>query len=168
MAFSCPPVIPFAVAAGWVSLHFLLYVALFRAYPGLSRETMILLYHVLSMSVLAVIVLSGWPSIATLVGTMALHGVYSLTFLELWSLSEGGYSLAILNRLRGQPGDATANVLEDLRRLGSNKKATRLATLEVLGLVHRDTDLIMLTLRGRTIAAGLAALRWMANVREAG
>ena len=34
-----------------------------------------------------------------IVGAAAAHGIYSLSFLECWALSEGGYSLRVLDEI---------------------------------------------------------------------
>jgi len=46
-----------------------------------------------------------WPVV---LGALSVHGIYSVSFLELWSLSQGGYSLSIVERAAEAPVCATA------------------------------------------------------------
>jgi hypothetical protein len=53
----------------------------------------------------------------------AAHGIYSMSFLELWSLAEGSYSFAILREIKSdRPADLHAVVIE-LRAIGDEKLA---------------------------------------------
>ena len=89
----------------YLAAHLLLYVAVLRHLPAFRREQTIFAYHALS----AVLVTASAVVVPLALGTgfdaewfvavVALHGIYSVSFLELWSLAEGGYSLQILERL---------------------------------------------------------------------
>lgn len=56
---------------------------------------------------------------------VSLHGIYSLSFLELWSLAQGGYAASILRQcaLRGSLGENIG--LLDLQQLGESKRNAR-------------------------------------------
>ncbi len=88
----------------------------------------------------------GWNS---WVAAISLHGIYSLSFLELWALSDGGYSLRILDQI-DLLGDRADFVF--LKALGSSKKKFRLESLKRLGWVAVDPKGWALTARGRAAA----------------
>jgi len=94
-----------------------LYTALRRRITWLTSERGILLYQVVSTVVLTavgVITVSRDPSgqaMAGLVAAIALHGIYSLSFFELWSLAEGSYSLRILEHVEVSPPSISRGAL---------------------------------------------------------
>lgn len=159
--------------------HLLLYVLVLRRRDAFRSERVIFRYHVLSALLLTAVALTGlaatvagWlapgsgVNLDTAVAVVALHGTYSLSFLEVWSLAEGGYSLQILEHVRsaeqaGRPLDVAA-----LRAIGSAKQASRLDGLGRLGLVRQHGEQIELTGVGRVIAAVLASIAWLTNVQD--
>ncbi len=97
-----------AVGLSYLALHFLLYVLVLRGRPLVQSERGIFLYHFGSAAVftlvafcLAVSYFSD-AAIAIAIGLSALHGIYSLSFLELWTLAEGSYSMSILTGIASQ------------------------------------------------------------------
>ena len=100
--------------AGYVFFHFLSYAVWFRHWRAFGSEKTIFLYHAVSFAgaVSSVLAASwflcppggGWRWVT---GAAGLHGIYSLSFLELWALSDGGYSLRILDQIeRDRAGGA--------------------------------------------------------------
>src|SRR5207248_3861685 len=91
----------FIILLAYVAAHFGLYALVLRRLPRFIEERVIFAYHAVSAVVLTVLApglwLVGVIDFATLVGLVSLHGLYSMSFLELWSLSQGGYSLQILD-----------------------------------------------------------------------
>jgi hypothetical protein len=153
----------------YLGCHFLLYVAVLRGSRRWRSERGIFRYHVLSAGfvTVAVVVLSLLSerigvAVASIVIVVSLHGIYSLSFLELWSLAEGGYSLSILRQcaLKGTLTELTG--LLELRQLGESKAEARLTGLQRIGLVRKQSDLFVLSRNGRIAALGLRALRWIA------
>lgn len=154
--------------------HLLLYCLIMRRLPLFARENVIFLYHALSTAVVVAVAFglalargspTGW-----LIGlaVTSLHGIYSLSFLELWSLAEGSYSLSILAAF-GTPADGEKGIgLAALDRIGSRKRASRLESLGRLGLVRARGDRWELTSRGRAVAAGLSLVAWLANLKKLG
>ncbi len=166
---------PFAWSIVYLLVHLLLYFAVLRTLRAFSREPIIFAYHFLSVLGVALLLLvglvGGTPGVvdlATLVAIVSLHGIYSISFLELWSLSEGGYSLAIMEYVARHRARGERVGLEGLHRLGQAKQANRLAGIERLGLIRRAGDGVELTSVGRVVAAVLAAIAWAANIRERG
>lgn len=100
------------------------------------------------------------------VAIIALQGIYSVSFLEVWSLAEGGYSLQIVEHLAraerlGQPADMDA-----LRAIGVAKQGNRLDGLASLGLLRRSADAVELTTVGRLVATTFAFLAWLTYARD--
>ncbi len=147
-----------------VAINLALYIALRRRITWLTSEQGILLYQALSSVVLVVVgfaVVSLDPSVqvmAGLVAATALHGIYSLSFLELWSLAEGSYSLSILEHIEQATRQAQAVDVNGLESLGGSKKEQRLGSLERLGLIRGTADQVTLTRRGRRVARVLASV----------
>src|SRR5215210_578880 len=119
-----------------------------------------------TLSVVAVWLLGWGIDLEVAVAIVGLHGLYSVTFLELWSLAEGGYSLQILEGLagaerRGEPAD-----IEALRAIGAAKQGNRLAGLASIGLVRYEGSRVALTGPGRLVASAFALLAWLTNVQD--
>jgi len=152
----------------WVLGHFTLFATVLRHARAFHAERTIFLYHALSAAVVAVaaaaIVIWNFELRAGAVGLMAIHAIYSLSFLELWSLSEGGYSLAILRELSGSAGSVRLQG-DPMQALGGRKVRSRIESLGRLGLVRTAVDdQIELTFLGRAVGRTQAALRSMVNI----
>ena len=138
---------------GYLLAHFLLYFFIFRRARPFAREKTIFLYHFLSGIVWALFAGSKLGP-AVFGATLSLHGIYSLTFLEFWSLSGGGYSLRILVSLPD---------LAKLQDLGREKKGSRLKDLVRLGFVGQRGGKFYLTVFGKTVTAFLQTVSWSSN-----
>ena len=153
-----------------VGINLALYTALRLRITWLTSERGILLYQALSFVVLIVVgfaAVSMNPSVevvAGLVAAIALHGIYSLSFLELWSLAEGSYSLSILEHIEQATRRGEAVDVSGLEGLGVSKKEQRLGSLERLGLIQDTADQVSLTHGGRKVARVLASVAWSAGV----
>jgi len=133
-----------------------------------TSERGIFRFHVASFAALAILVaifIAG-ASIGTGVGALSLHGIYSLSFLELWSLSEGGFSVIALLKLSLKPLPR-ASLLAELSTIGQRKKDDRLQKLLSSGLISGGATLT-LTERGRWVAKVVRLLRSIANFKEVG
>lgn len=156
----------------YFAAHLLLYVVVLRQQPTFRREKVIFAYHALSAVgvtlavLLEPLVLGTSYDLQWIVAIVGLHGIYSTSFLELWSLAEGGYSLQILEGLdraerRGEPAD-----VEALRAIGVAKQGNRLAGLSSVGLVRQTGGRVELTAAGRLLASVSALLGWLTNVQD--
>jgi hypothetical protein len=157
----------FVAALAWCSLHLTLYFVLRRS---LRSERTIFGFHLVSFVAFAVIastlLLRGDAPLVVVAGVLALHGIYSLSFLELWSLAQGGYSVSILHALSA--GGATRDELtQRFTRLGDAKKRERLAALQDGGLITRSAPFAP-TRPGRALAMAIGTFRGLANYRSAG
>ncbi len=158
----------------YLVIHFLLYLGVLRKLEGFRKEGVIFFYHfipavIVLFFVLAASLLSPFEgSLAFILLAVSVHGIYSLSFLELWSLAQGGYSISMLIRV----DDATKRGAEldqiALENIGSGKKTSRLDALQRLQLLETHGPVIRLTRRGTIVAGFLSGLSWLANLRETG
>jgi hypothetical protein len=148
----------------WLLAHFLIYALALRRSPRFRSEKIIFLYHLGSAVVFGVgailcAAISPAFGVAGAVVVLSLHGIYSLSFLELWSLAQGGYSLSIIASVAQAEASGREPDFLALAAIGEAKQEDRIAALERLGLVARTRGRISLTTRGGTIASLLHALR---------
>lgn len=156
--------------AAYLVVHAVTYLLVLRRRAAFGRERVIFAYHALSALAtsayvaVAFILQPGAERFAAAVAVVSLHGLYSVSFLELWSLAEGSYSLTILRRIAAgsDPENDPA-----LAAVGLAKHQNRAGGLEGIGLVRRDGERVTLTGRGRAVAAVLALIVWLANIRQA-
>lgn len=151
--------------AVYLAVHLAAYVAGLRRVALLRTEKGIFLYHFGSAvftGLLAVAAAFSAPAEFGLAGcvlVLSVHGIYSLSFLELWSLAQGGYSLSIIAGIAHAEASGAEPDFSGLAAIGAAKQADRVAALERLGLISRSSERISLTTRGSAIAATLHALR---------
>lgn len=163
-----------AAFAVYLLLHFGLYVLFFRHQPLFREERTIFRYHAgaaLAFTALTAVMLAlqpAWERLYESILVISLLGIYSLTFLELWSLAQGSYALSILasvataERTGGKPN------LTALEKIGAAKKVGRLEGLQHLGLVDKDRDRLTLTPRGHKVATALAGLAGFIALKRKG
>ena len=154
---------PLAAFASYLAAHFLAYLWL-RRLAALRTEKGIFLYHLvpaLVMSAIALIAALENPAfgLAGLAALLAAQGLYSLSFLELWTLAQGGYSLSIIAEVVRAEAAGTPPDLAGLAAIGEAKQSDRVSALRAMGLVQDASDRIELTPRGRAVAFALHALR---------
>lgn len=103
---------------------------------------------------------------AMLTGTLAAgsHGIYSLSFLELWSLTQGSYSLTILADVAsGSNSNSQARSPMMLAEIGMQKRAERQVSLRKLGLLNNQGSL---TPAGRGAALVVAFIIFFSKGRN--
>jgi len=162
-----------ASAAMFIALHFFTYYVGVRHCPWGQTEAGIFKYHAASFVFLAVIGLINFafsPAVmafSVFVAVCSLHAIYSMTFLEFWSLSQGSFSYAVLKRLYpdGCPPQA---LTAELTTLGDAKKGGRISGLAKLGLVRLDNGAWRLTATGRATAALIRVLLWIPATKNRG
>ena len=154
--------------------HFALYCAVLRHNGSVSSESGILLYHVKSavlVGLAGIVFLFAAPdfflALAAIVASAACHGIYSLTFLELWTLSQISYSRDILTLVRRE-NVARPEIVTRLAAVGDQKKADRLGALIKLGLVRKQGEAWVLSRRGFAVAVLLKVLLWLPDLRSHG
>ena len=158
----------------YLPLHFAAYALFFRKHAFFRTEKGIFLLHFFSACVLPVAVfafnvdLGMWFALLSGAASAAAHGIYSLTFLELWALADGSYSYVVLRAIDARQSPTADDVSTELGAVSDRKKAQRLSSLENLQLVKREGPTVELTSRGRHVSALLNGLQRLANVAEAG
>jgi hypothetical protein len=156
----------------YVAAHLLLYFAVLRHLPAFRTERTILLYHAVSAVGLTLVVVGRWlmpgsgVDVAWVAAVVALHGIYSVSFLEIWSLADGGYSLQILEHVERAERLGQQPDVEALRAVGRAKQENRLAGLVAAGLVREEAGRMSLTGAGRVVASLFAALAWLTHTQD--
>jgi hypothetical protein len=111
----------------------------------------------------------GTIGFAACCGLLALQYLYSLSFLELWTLAEGSYSLQILLRVSQQPSISREEIVASCEAIGADKKRNRLHDLQALGLIAQDPDgTFKLAAMGRMLVDMLSLIMRLTTIREAG
>jgi hypothetical protein len=159
---------PFLFSITYVACHLGLYTVVLRQTRAVRTERGIFAYHLASYGLLlALLVTAGFTGIAPAAGpavlfAAGLHGVYSLSFLEAWSLSQGSYSLRILDWIDRAGGAADSATLAQLQTVGSSKHQDRAGDLLRLGLLAAKGRLRP---AGRVAARLLQGLLWLSHGR---
>lgn len=158
--------------AAVLGIHVAAYVLVLRRLALFRTEKGIFLYHFVS----AVLVCSGAVvagfvdpegfGLAGFVVVLSVHGIYSLSFLEAWSLAQGGYSLSIMAGVaRAEATDGQPD-FSALVAIGKSKQDERVAALQALRLVQVSSGRLSLASRGVIVAALLHAMRaWVEPAR---
>lgn len=164
-----------SVGVIYLFAHFFLYVFILRHRVLFGTEKGIFLFHFISAAMfvlasIAVFLVRCTDEVFSVACVLvAAHGIYSISFLELWSLAQGSYSLSILGRRKHKDkAIARSQLVESLSEIGGSKKVDRLAGLRGFHLVHLDAGCWKLNSSGASIAAMLRGLLWLANIRERG
>jgi hypothetical protein len=161
-------------SALYLLLHLMAYTLLFRRWAAFASERNVFLYHLGSAVFFSGVALSigttcADPSVLSAsLGVIFMHGIYSLSFLEVWSLAQGSYSITILIRVMQRDSIAKIRLQEELTHIGQGKKHNRLSALSTLHLIHREGGMVSLTIGGRMISRGLKGLVWLTNPKDTG
>src|SRR6266851_4454711 len=153
----------------YLACHLLLYVTTLRTVAAFSRENIIFRYHWVSAAIVGSVVTVAvantrrWGDLAAAVAVLSLHGIYSMSFLELWSLAQGGYSVSILEEAGHVGPPESKRDVSILHQIGASKTQNRLNTLERLGLARGQGDSIVLTPFGRLVAGALLVIARILN-----
>jgi hypothetical protein len=157
----------------YLFIHFFLYAVCLRRVGKLKTEGGIFRYHFFSAIFIAcvtLVLMAGgllerpW---AILTALLSLHGIYSISFLEVWSLAQGGYSLSILERA-AQDNGITPEQRSQLEAIGDQKRESRLRALLQLALIRKTPAGICLTPFGRTLSIFFHAVVRATNLRSLG
>lgn len=161
--------------AAYLAFHFLAYVLLLRHFALLRTERGIFLYHFIPAATTGcagfgyAFAESAPLRLAELVLALSAHGIYSISFLELWSLAQGGYSLSVLRSIASAQANRVDPSFAHLERIGEAKQRERIAGLAKLGLIAESDGTIALTTRGALVAVILdCLLKWIDPSKDAG
>lgn len=163
-----------SVFLGYVGVHFLIYFMILRHAQVFRSEKTIFLYHFIP-AVIVLFIASGQSVtthsedlLAPMVLVVSLQGIYSLSFLELWSLAQGGYSISILISVETAAQEDKEPDFAALEHIGTRKRASRLEGLQRLGLIQRCEGIYRLTVVGLAIATFLGLISWLVDLKETG
>jgi len=159
----------------YVAIHAGLYFAVLRDQSALGSEKGIFLYHSVSVAAGTAVmtiwaVASGGPDAWTWVMALVmLHAIYSLSFLELWALTDDSYSLAILEIIDREGATAGTGLARRLEAIGAGKQISRLDGLRTIGLVREVEDgSFAPTAAGRVAVFFGCTLLYLVNIRKHG
>jgi hypothetical protein len=166
---------PFMICIIFLMVHAGVYFAVLRGWAALRSEKGIFLYHFMSAILVAggfgvwAIVHGGSDAWTWFAAVVMLHGIYSLSFLELWALADDSYSLAVMEIIdRGSTAPGPA-LMQRLEAIGTRKQTSRLDALQGIKLVHELGDgSFTLTLGGRAAVVFGRTLFFLVNVRKHG
>lgn len=154
---------------GYLLAHWLAYAIWLKRVPGFETERGIFFYHIASFGLVAAVALglallrSPGLEPAHVVAFAALHGIYSLTFLELWALTDGGFSFTMIEIYDAGRADQS-KIEAALVELGQQKQRARLDALQRQGLVEWTGTHYHLRQAGRWPVRFLSLVRMLANL----
>lgn len=151
--------------------HFLIYIVFLKKY--ISSEKAIIGYHFFSAVVVAVCSFVLYVNTGYLLSQISvkmsiilgIHGVYSLTFLEIWSLTQGSYALTILSKLYNANANHGVTDFSALEQVGAAKQGNRIQHLISLGLIKVSGEKMRLTSLGHMIACFSNGVSYLANTK---
>jgi hypothetical protein len=136
-----------------VAMHLIVYKVLLALRVTFIRtERGIFLYHLLSFLLMAAIL--PWLSedmALSLMLAVGLHGLYSLSFLEVWSLTQGSYSLSLIEIIHRSPAARPETITASIT-IGAEKTQGRTEDLAKMGLVRHEGTTVKLTAIGKIAA----------------
>ena len=156
-----PIVLYFTILIMLALMHFAGLKALMRT------ERAVLVTHILLFAALPPVASwllpnAGESYFSVLVTFYGIHACFSLCWLEIWSLSQGGFSLQILEQIdRRDDVDLTAFATQ----IGQEKLNGRLDGLVAIGLVRRTASQYSLSPLGRLVAIGTTAVANVAGTK---
>jgi hypothetical protein len=155
-----------------LAIHLFIYLVALRR--RLRTEVAIFLFHLvptLTMfvcSVIFVLISMTEERVASAITLISTNGIYSLTFLELWSLSQISYSREVLVKVKSGHLLSISSYTDELAAIGDKKRTERLIALCNMGLLSRTKDVYGLSMRGIFIAKALQLLNWLPNLKSRG
>jgi hypothetical protein len=164
----------FTLSFTYVACHLCLYLAYLRTRDRFQAERGIFLYHAGSFFLLTAVLLARAAlapqnaAFAEAIAGIALHAIYSLSFLELWALTKTGFSLRILSDIARAGSKTPQEIIISYQQTSHVKKHDRLRSLAALRLLREDAGRYRLTMRGRVVATALAAIAGSAGTQETG
>jgi hypothetical protein len=168
------PTNAYLLLTGYLLLHSAAYFLVLRKLAAFQAERVIFLYHLVSAVATTLLTLATFPllppniALDTTIGLIAAHGIYSISFLELWALADDSYSLAILRRFEANGPVKEPGALLDLLAIGERKQRGRIQTLVRFGFIFEDCGKVFLTPSGRMVAKACQSLLRMINAKQQG
>jgi hypothetical protein len=117
----------------FIIFHFILYLYIFRNFKIFRHEQVIFIYHLVFFLISLTVMIFAYHNraltILTFFGLLSLLLIYNMTFLDIWSLAQGSYSLQILSIVSLHPGISTTDIISKTKYIGVEKKDSRLQHL---------------------------------------
>lgn len=153
--------------------HFLLYLFIFRHFEYFRQEKTIFMFHMVFFLLLFITCLFLWwidvLGTATLLGILSIALIYHMTFLSVWSLAEGSYSLQILVAVTHYKMIPESELITKTEYIGNDKKQNRLEHLLKSGIVKKiDHNRFTLSRFGKFIHYSLHAIKIFSNIKTRG
>ena len=98
----------------------------------------------------------------------SIYGIYSLSFLELWTLSQISYSREILVKAKNGIISENNDYFVQLQNLGDQKRVARLNSLKSKRIIFIKNNAWHLTKLGLFIANILNIILWLPNIKNRG
>lgn len=156
-----------AIGMLYCFLHFIFFIAWLGS--GRRSEFSVLIFHIFSFLLLSFSVFMIYHSeddhFIFISGIIALHGIYSLSVLELYSLSQGSYAISILKSLKNNPQEKF-KIIKDFHKLGEQKRIFRIEGLRKY-FIMMENGKLKLTALGFFASRAIILLRFLANIVEA-
>ena len=126
-------------------------------------------FFFVTITVLSLSLALDWPNpFSTTIAVAAAHGIYALSALEVFALSDGGYSLRILNFVACSGDEPRNKIVDTFANLSDQKKTGRLEFVVKLGFANECHQVFHLNHRGRLLADTFIAIRRIVGYRDAG
>jgi hypothetical protein len=154
----------------WCAINFWFFLQ-YSVKVKVNRENFVFSFQMRSFIALFIVLtiillLGGNFKISGLVGAIAVHGIFSLSVLEIWSLTQGSYSFNILLAL-SKRSVFLKDLINQFALVGVDKKASRIKNLVKFGFVI-PVKTPSLTKKGLIIAKVILRIRKFAGFRNAG
>jgi len=150
--------------------HLFLYAIFFKKMAAIKSEFGILIYHILIflfVFFMSVVMQTHIDyDIEEAVSSICLVSIYSMTFLQAWSLAEGSYSFSILESIKISEESNASFEIQRLEEIGRTKRSDRISSLEKLGLIQISSNAYHLTKRGRLASGFIKKIRYLNNIGD--
>ncbi|MCE7527853.1 hypothetical protein [Polynucleobacter sp. IMCC 30228] len=101
--------------------------------------------------------------LADLILCISLYGIYAISFLEFWSLAQGGYSLSIIEEIRIAEYEYRKPDINKLATIGKIKFTNRIQSLLNKKILLEEKGNFELTPKGRLVFTVLNFIHWLVN-----
>jgi len=152
----------------FILIQFISYMLIVRNLYIFKSEKGIFLYHLIPGLLITAITIYLWfilknTVLADLILCISLYGIYAISFLELWSLAQGGYSLSIIEEIRIAEFECRKPDINKLVSIGKIKFTNRIQSLLNKKILLEEKGNFELTSKGRLIFTVLNFVHWLVN-----
>lgn len=157
----------------FISFHFFSYIIFFRHLLSFRQEQVILLFHVVFFLMISIGLMIIWRinlyGTFTFLGLISLMLIYHMTFLGIWSLIQGSYSMQILLLVALHKTISEIDIIAKTQHIGMAKKQSRLRHLLVMRLAQQiELNKLNLTRIGKFVNYFFRNIKLLAHIKNAG